>query len=203
MANSLSPNFFIKNFTIHVVESASCVNIGSNHPTGFTSFKKHNQGFGSVNGSHNTLDGIKTLLSDKSLFDMFHNTDDEDAIWINEIKDLVFSKVDAYLETADVVEEEGDDAFINIDDELEFIDELEKIGMYDDEEIDNIEYEEENEHNDEENEDMREMTEEDFTSVINDLVSRVLKEIMPKVNVGVAQTENLSEQQISNNNLKS
>lgn len=122
MPNHMPPNFFIKNFTIHSVEGASCVNIGSNHPIGFTSFKKHNQGFGSVSGSHNTIEGLKTLLSDKSLFDMFADSDAEDRTWVNEIKELVLTKVMEYLEEAEIGDGE-EESNLDFDDIMEFLDE--------------------------------------------------------------------------------
>lgn len=118
MSNSLSPNFFIKTFTIHSVEGASCVNIGTNRPIGFTSFKKHNQGFGSVSGSHNTIDGIKTLLNDESLFDLFRDSTNEDMAWAKEIRDLVISKVMNYLEEAG----EAEDSEIAEENPIEFFD---------------------------------------------------------------------------------
>ncbi|AZU61615.1 hypothetical protein [Neobacillus mesonae] len=118
MSNSLSPNFFIKTFTIHSVDGASCVNIGTNRPIGFTSFKKHNQGFGSVSGSHNTIDGIKTLLNDESLFDLFRDSTNEDMAWAKEIRDLVISKVMNYLEEAG----EAEDSEIDEENPIEFFD---------------------------------------------------------------------------------
>lgn len=119
MPENIAPNFFFRNFTIHSVEGASCVNIGSNRPIGFTSFKKHNQGFGSVSGSHNKIDGIKTLLSDQSLFDMFHDSNTEDMTWVKEIKESVIAKVMDYLEDAEVEE----DPEMYLDELMEFLDE--------------------------------------------------------------------------------
>lgn len=119
MSNEIAPHFFIKTFTIHTVEGASCVNIGSNRPIGFTSFKKHNQGFGAVSGSHNTIDGIKTLLSDKSLFDMFNDSDPEDITWVQEIKAMVMAKLMEYLDDAD----EEEDTEVDLDQLMEFMDE--------------------------------------------------------------------------------
>ncbi|WP_106497503.1 hypothetical protein [Lentibacillus sp. Marseille-P4043] len=95
MRSDLTPNFFIKNINIHTVEGASCVNFGINEPTGFTNHKKHNQGFGSVSGDSNTIDGIKTLMNDKSLIDMLSDTGTDD---LSEIRELITSKVIAYLE---------------------------------------------------------------------------------------------------------
>lgn len=94
MTVTLSPNFTINSFTIHSVEGASCINFGNNEPTGFTSYKKQNQGFGSISGDSNTVDGIKTLLNDKALLDMFSDVSAED---VTSVRDLMMTKVMAYF----------------------------------------------------------------------------------------------------------
>ena len=133
MPKNIAPNFFIRNFTIHSVEGASCVNIGSNRPIGFTSFKKHNQGFGSISGTHNTIDGIKTVLNDQSLFDMFQDSNIEDMAWVKEIKELVIAKVMDYLEDTDVEEDPEN----YLDELMEFLDEQdENHETLDDNEVD-------------------------------------------------------------------
>lgn len=65
MAASLfSPNFVIGRIEIGKVEGASCVNMGNNFPSHFQSSKKHNQGFGEINGDQNRLSGTKATLDD-------------------------------------------------------------------------------------------------------------------------------------------
>ena len=62
----LSPIFIIGDIHIGSIEGASCFNMGNNFPTGFKSYKKHNQGFGSITGDNNNLEEIDSLLSDSS-----------------------------------------------------------------------------------------------------------------------------------------
>ena len=62
----LSPVFIIGDIHIGSIEGASCFNMGNNLPTGFKSYKKHNQGFGSINGDNNNIEEISSLLSDSS-----------------------------------------------------------------------------------------------------------------------------------------
>lgn len=85
----LSPNFFINSIKIGTVEGASCVNFGNNSPSGFNSFKKHNQGFGSVSGDGNKIDGIRSLLNDGSLLDLLTIKDQESIPeWVEELIQL-------------------------------------------------------------------------------------------------------------------
>ncbi|ELK49079.1 hypothetical protein QRD89_16800 [Halobacillus sp. ACCC02827] len=66
----LSPNFFIQNIRIGAIENASCLNMGNNVPNGFENHQKLNQGFGTVHGDENTLEGLRSILSDSALLDM-------------------------------------------------------------------------------------------------------------------------------------
>ncbi|MFC0524276.1 hypothetical protein ACFFGV_11935 [Pontibacillus salicampi] len=85
--NVPSPNFFIGSIRIGSVEGASCVNFGNNAPTGFESYKKHSQGFGSITGDGNTTEGVRSLLQDKALLDMVTNQGEKDQMpeWMEEI----------------------------------------------------------------------------------------------------------------------
>ncbi|MCA0972489.1 hypothetical protein LCM20_17980 [Halobacillus litoralis] len=74
----LSPNFFIKDIRIGTVENASCVNIGNNAPNGFESFQKLNQGFGNVHGDGNSLEDLRSVLSDSAILDMLVNPKEGD-----------------------------------------------------------------------------------------------------------------------------
>ncbi|MGM9988223.1 MAG: hypothetical protein ACI35O_13485 [Bacillaceae bacterium] len=65
----LSPNFVIGSISIGIVEDASCINIGNNFPMDFQSHKKQNQGFGTIAGHGNHLDGMKSLLHDAAVLD--------------------------------------------------------------------------------------------------------------------------------------
>jgi len=95
--------FHINTITIHTVEGASCVNIGNNFPVGFESYKKHLQGFGSISGNDNTIDGLKSLLNDRSLIDAFSGSDLSDSPWI---KALMESKIQEFFETEDMMNDE-------------------------------------------------------------------------------------------------
>lgn len=85
----LSPNFFIHSISIGSVEGASCVNIGNNLASGFTSHKKQNQGFGTIQGDHNDISRILTKLDDADLIDMLDFTGDDDQIpeWFKQLLD--------------------------------------------------------------------------------------------------------------------
>ncbi|MBP2243217.1 hypothetical protein J2Z40_003805 [Cytobacillus eiseniae] len=82
----LSPNFFIGTIRIGTVEGASCVNFGNNAPSGFESYKKHSQGFGSISGDGNTIEGLRSLLNDAAVMDLLVHKD-ESALpaWIQEL----------------------------------------------------------------------------------------------------------------------
>ncbi|WP_438431886.1 hypothetical protein [Gorillibacterium sp. sgz500922] len=58
----LSPTFVIGQIKIGTIEGSSCFNLGNNLPSGFTSRKVHNQGFGSVEGDNNRLSGLRSFL---------------------------------------------------------------------------------------------------------------------------------------------
>lgn len=77
-ASFMSPYFVIGSIRIGSIEGASCLNMGNNFPSEFTSHKKHNQGFGTVSGEGNTLRGIRALLDDADFIDMFNRADDQD-----------------------------------------------------------------------------------------------------------------------------
>lgn len=71
----LSPNIAIGTIRIGSIEGASAVNLGNNFPTGFQSFKKVNQGFGSISGDHNNIKGMRSQLSDSNIIDMLNGSD--------------------------------------------------------------------------------------------------------------------------------
>jgi len=71
----LSPNIAIGTIRIGSIEGASVVNLGNNFPTGFQSFKKVNQGFGSISGDHNNIKGMRSQLSDSNIIDMLNGSD--------------------------------------------------------------------------------------------------------------------------------
>lgn len=78
MMENLSPVFFIGNIRIGSVEGASCVNLGNNLPVGFQSFKKHNQGFGSISGDNNDISELCSVLKDTNAIDMLNQSGPED-----------------------------------------------------------------------------------------------------------------------------
>lgn len=65
-----APVFFIGTINIGAISEASCFNIGDNKVRGFSSQKKHNQGFGTVHGRGHRLEHLKTFLSDPDAIDM-------------------------------------------------------------------------------------------------------------------------------------
>lgn len=75
----MSPNFLIKEFKIGTLSDASCLNMGNNWPSHFESHKKQNQGFGTITGDQNTIENIRSLLSDPDFIDML-NIDDQEEI---------------------------------------------------------------------------------------------------------------------------
>lgn len=74
----LSPIFLIGKIHIGNVEGASCVNIGNNLPIGFESYKKQNQGFGSITGDHNDIKDLESKLKDSHVVDMINQSDNDD-----------------------------------------------------------------------------------------------------------------------------
>ncbi|MCP3738981.1 hypothetical protein [Rossellomorea sp. BNER] len=86
MSPKFSPNFFIGNIQIGIIESASCFNIGNNYPTNFQSRKKHNQGIGNITGKNHQLDNIKSLLYDSKAVDSLHfDQEQEIPQWLKEL----------------------------------------------------------------------------------------------------------------------
>ena len=77
MDSPLSPAFIIGTIRIGTIEGASCLNMGNNWPTNFRSFKKHNQGFGTVKGNQAHITGTRSLLNDPDLID-FPTFNDQD-----------------------------------------------------------------------------------------------------------------------------
>lgn len=65
-----APVFIIGSIHIGVISEASCLNIGENSLEQFTSYKKQNQGFGSIHGKGHRFEGLKTLLNDPDEIDM-------------------------------------------------------------------------------------------------------------------------------------
>jgi hypothetical protein len=91
--STFDQTFNINTITIHTVEGASCVNIGNNFPAGFESYKKHTQGFGSISGNDNTIDGLRSLLHDHSLVDTFSGSDLYNSPWIKELMETKMKEV--------------------------------------------------------------------------------------------------------------
>ncbi|MED4953628.1 hypothetical protein NYE69_01335 [Paenibacillus sp. FSL R5-0527] len=74
----LAPNFVIGHIRVGTVEGSSCINIGNNLPSGFTSHKKQNQGL-SVSGDHNELKDIESLLDNAGSAELLGSVFGEDA----------------------------------------------------------------------------------------------------------------------------
>lgn len=85
-ANLYSPTFIIGHIQIGSITEASCFNMGNNYPTGFQNNKKHNQGFGNVDGDHNRLSGIESLLHDPDGVDFLSASGEEGVPdWVKEL----------------------------------------------------------------------------------------------------------------------
>ena len=83
---NLSPIFVIGNIRIGTVEGASCINLGNNLPVGFQSFKKQNQGFGSISGDNNDISELCSVLKDTNMVDMLNQSDsDEIPYWVKKL----------------------------------------------------------------------------------------------------------------------
>lgn len=80
----LSPTFIIGQIRIGTVEGASCINLGNNRPTHFRSDKKHIQGFGTVTGDQNKIEGARTALNDADFIDMM-NVADQIPDWLKQV----------------------------------------------------------------------------------------------------------------------
>ncbi|TCP26633.1 hypothetical protein EV207_11964 [Scopulibacillus darangshiensis] len=77
MSHLFSPAFFIGQIRVGTISDASCLNMGNNQPSHFNSKKKQNQGFGSITGDNNNLEGIRALLNDPDFIDMLAETDSQ------------------------------------------------------------------------------------------------------------------------------
>lgn len=91
MSNFLSPNFIFGEFKIGTVSEASCVNIGNNWPTDFKSYKKQNQGFGSVGGDNNEFSNATALVYDPDTVDMVNTADGDVPEWV---KDMIADRME-------------------------------------------------------------------------------------------------------------
>lgn len=80
----LSPTFVIGYIRVDSIEGASALNIGNNWPTNFQSYKKHNQGFGTIKGNRNEIHGARTLLNDPDLLDAFGSVE-QIPEWLQEL----------------------------------------------------------------------------------------------------------------------
>lgn len=89
--SALSPTFLIGYIRIGSVEGASCVNLGNNLEAGFQSYKKENNGLGSITGDNNDIKDLKSALRDSNVIDMLNDpVDDELPGWV---KDLIKGKL--------------------------------------------------------------------------------------------------------------
>lgn len=70
------------------MEGASCINLGHNTPHRFQSHKKHNQGFGTIGGDHNLIEGARTMLHDPDTFDLADLSQGELPKWMASITKL-------------------------------------------------------------------------------------------------------------------
>lgn len=90
---NLSPVFFIGSIRIGTVEGASCINLGNNLPVGFQSFKKQNQGFGTICGDNNDISELCSVLKDTNMIDMLNQSGSEEVpSWVKKLAADRFSE---------------------------------------------------------------------------------------------------------------
>lgn len=77
-----APIFIIGSIHIKSVEDASCVNFGNNYLSHFQSYKKQNQGFGTVNGDHSQIVGTKSTLDQTGSLDWLDKNNKEFPKWL-------------------------------------------------------------------------------------------------------------------------
>lgn len=108
MSSSFSPTFYIGQIRIGSVEGSSCINFGNNTNAGFSSEKKHNQGFGNISGDRNEMLDTRTLLDDADFLDMFNGSMDEDIPeWLGQILQEVMEKEKEDAEITPAPDEES------------------------------------------------------------------------------------------------
>ena len=73
--DSPEANFTIRDIHIGTIENASAVNFGNSFPAHFKSIKKHNQGFGNITGDENDIHDIRSILEEKDVVDVFHDSE--------------------------------------------------------------------------------------------------------------------------------
>ncbi|MED1203945.1 hypothetical protein [Heyndrickxia acidicola] len=113
--NKFSPSFFIGSISIGTVEGASCVNFGNNLPSGFTNYKKHSQGFGTVSGDNADVHDLLARLEQQDTKDLFRydSNVEENSHEINEmLKELILND-DVSIEDED--DEQNEPIDINIE----------------------------------------------------------------------------------------
>ncbi|HEU4963940.1 MAG TPA: hypothetical protein VFV52_08815, partial [Bacilli bacterium] len=64
---------------------ASAVNLGNSLQVDFKNNKKHNQGFGTVDGDHNKVDGLRSVLHDPDVIDMLNLDNSEIPDWMRDL----------------------------------------------------------------------------------------------------------------------
>lgn len=81
----LSPQFVIGMIRIGSIEGASCFNMGNNYPSAFENHQKLTQGFGTIEGDSNHIDGTKSLLHDSDFIDMMNLPGTEVPDWLQRL----------------------------------------------------------------------------------------------------------------------
>ncbi|WP_238413437.1 MULTISPECIES: hypothetical protein [Alicyclobacillus] len=96
MREFFSPTFAIGTLRIGQIEGASCLNMGNNWPSHFRSYKKTNQGFGSVSGDHAVLKDMKSFLHDPDILDHPGNVERPTEDWLQQM----LQRMEAHLPKA-------------------------------------------------------------------------------------------------------
>lgn len=104
MSLSLSPTFIIGSIRFGTVSEASAVNFGNSLQVDFKNNKKHNQGFGSVDGDNNKIDGAKSVLHDPDFVDMMNLDNSDIPDWM---RDMITSAAKKLTEDEAETEETG------------------------------------------------------------------------------------------------
>jgi hypothetical protein len=82
---TLAPAFVIGTIRVGHIEGASCLNMGNTWASDFRSYKKHNQGFGSVTGDNNDVRNVRSLLNDPDTVDMLDVSGTELPDWLGRL----------------------------------------------------------------------------------------------------------------------
>lgn len=85
MSNVWSPTFVIGTIHIGQIEGASCLNLGNNWVSDFSSYQRVNQGFGTVHGDHALIRANRSLVHDPDTIDLPETSDPDWRNWLRRL----------------------------------------------------------------------------------------------------------------------